>query len=570
MKRNGQLLISVSMICRNEAARLERAVASARTFADEVIVADTGSDDGTPELAVKLGCKLVKHPWSHNFAAARNASLAACRGAFVFWVDPDETIPPEDAPELRRLAAEGTFDEIRCPTYLNSTYRPAEQDLPGYGPGFIVLKPRMFRRCQQVRWQFRVHEDLHWSRAISRCDSGVRVLNHGDANHHGATGEDYYHALMVVGLREDPGQPHYALYLSEYALVGAHDTERAQAYLDACDPKRLGGEEQIEKYWLLVGRTHKARALMAAERRDQPGATAAAEKAMEAYQKAHNILGRSRAPLEAATLVLYGGQRERFDELVAAVRKADPGNLQALYLERLSALEADAAQLNIMVGTWLMAQRGQDPELAFAAVVGAGGKASEPVRVRVVVPARLTEATPLRIRNLGVCLGRLKAARRGLPEGVTVEVVLVEQAGGEPLVQMASEADAEYAFVDDPGPFNRSACLNAGANWTPDMDLDPDDDQVLESEYPGPDLLCLLDPAVPGLHRRVAQGRRLEGRHAALCSCLLPRRRDQRQGLRRVRTGPGVAQPAGSWHAVCVGRRGAVDRRRALCPRRGL
>ncbi len=486
-------LISVAMIAKNEAPRLPAAVASARSFADEVVVADTGSTDDTPALARRLGCRVITIPWTHHFAAALNASTSACRGDYVFWQDPDEVVPPEDAPKLRQIAQDGRYDEVQCPTYLNSTYRPAEQELPGYGPGFVVLKPRMFRRCRDVRWRFRIHEDLHWSRAISRLDADVRVFNAGDAGHHGATGEDYYHALMILGLHEDPGEPHYALYLAEVALVKERDLVKARAYLAAADPERLGGAEQREKHWLMAARVEKTACILAMERGDAEVVRNAGEAAMAAFSQAQQVKGGSRAPLEAATLVLYAGQKDRFDQLVQAVRTNDPANLQALYLERLSALEPDAVKCNILVGTYLSQQRGSTPARAFATVTGATGKHAGPVRVRVVLPARLAGDVPLRARNLGACLGRLKALRERQPEGVEVEVVLVEQEGGEQLVTMAAEAGAEYAFYDDAGPFNRSACLNVGAEWSRDGGLvavDPDDDGEPVSL---PDLLVLMD-----------------------------------------------------------------------------
>jgi glycosyltransferase involved in cell wall biosynthesis len=51
---------TVVMIVRDEEARLPRALASARG-APEIVVSDTGSRDGTPELAARAGARVIKH-----------------------------------------------------------------------------------------------------------------------------------------------------------------------------------------------------------------------------------------------------------------------------------------------------------------------------------------------------------------------------------------------------------------------------------------------------------------------------------------------------------------------------
>jgi glycosyltransferase involved in cell wall biosynthesis len=478
--QQSKCLISASLICRNESSRLPAAVMAARRFADEVVVADTGSTDDTAALAAKLGCRVVHHRWVHHYAAARNASLAACRGRYVCWLDPDEEVPAEDAPKLRALAASGSYDEIRCPTYLNSSYRPAEEDLPGYGPGFVVLKPRMMRRCADVRWRFRIHEDLAWSRAITRLDADVRVFNHGQAGGKGT--EDYYFALMVLGHREEPNEPHYSLYLAEVALVRDHDVAKAQEYLASVDPSRLGGKEQQEKYHLLDARTHRVETIMAIERNDTDTAQAAGDLAMAAYGRAHQIAGRSRAPLEAATLLLHAGERARFDQLVGAVMKDHPDDLQAQMLARLGELEPDPMKLSVHVNAYLAGNQGRTPQEAFASVVGAAGRHTGPVNVRIVIPARCREDAPLRRRNLECCLSRLQIATEHLatvwPDRErNVGVVLVEQDVPSRLAACASILPSFpilHRPVLEAGPFNRGFCLNAGAE-------------------DGPELLCLMD-----------------------------------------------------------------------------
>ena len=63
--------LSAAMIVRDEAVTLEGCLRSLVGLADEVVVVDTGSADGTPELAARLGARVFAFPWGGDFAAAQ-------------------------------------------------------------------------------------------------------------------------------------------------------------------------------------------------------------------------------------------------------------------------------------------------------------------------------------------------------------------------------------------------------------------------------------------------------------------------------------------------------------------
>lgn len=78
------------MIVKNEARCLARCLASIRAVADEIIVADTGSTDGTPEVARRFGAKVLPFKWINDFAAARNFALDQACGDWILVLDADE------------------------------------------------------------------------------------------------------------------------------------------------------------------------------------------------------------------------------------------------------------------------------------------------------------------------------------------------------------------------------------------------------------------------------------------------------------------------------------------------
>lgn len=90
------ITISLCMIVRNEAANIKRAIDSVRLIADEMIVVDTGSDDGTPEIAESLGAKVYHFKWNDDFSEARNYSLKFAGKDWILVLDADETISHSD------------------------------------------------------------------------------------------------------------------------------------------------------------------------------------------------------------------------------------------------------------------------------------------------------------------------------------------------------------------------------------------------------------------------------------------------------------------------------------------
>ncbi len=90
--------VSAVLIAKDEAATLARCLGSLRGVVDEIIVADTGSTDETPQLAERLGAQVVRFPWTQDFSAARNHALSQASGAVVLSIDADEyLVTPADA-----------------------------------------------------------------------------------------------------------------------------------------------------------------------------------------------------------------------------------------------------------------------------------------------------------------------------------------------------------------------------------------------------------------------------------------------------------------------------------------
>lgn len=105
--------LSIIIVAKNEALNIAECVRSAR-FADEVLVLDSGSTDGTPGLARAEGATVVETDWP-GYGPQNNRGIDLARGDWFFSLDADERITPELAAEIRAAIASDRFDGYRVP-----------------------------------------------------------------------------------------------------------------------------------------------------------------------------------------------------------------------------------------------------------------------------------------------------------------------------------------------------------------------------------------------------------------------------------------------------------------------
>lgn len=133
-------MLSVIVITRNEALRLPACLASV-PFADEVVVVDNGSTDGTPDLARALGARVVQTADWPGFGPQKNRALDAATGDWVLSIDADEQVSPELGAAIVQAMARGD-----CAAYgFNRRSRYCGQWIrhSGWYPDRVV---RLFRR----------------------------------------------------------------------------------------------------------------------------------------------------------------------------------------------------------------------------------------------------------------------------------------------------------------------------------------------------------------------------------------------------------------------------------------
>src|SRR5713101_10106444 len=145
--------LSVAIITRNAASQLERCLSSV-AFADEVVVVDSGSTDGTVELAARHGAHMIRKDWP-GFGAQKQFAVDDASHKWVLCVDAHESL----SPELR----EAIVEELKAPRGFVYAVARRNRFLGRWlrhGEGYPDWNVRLFRR-DHARWGSElVHEKV--------------------------------------------------------------------------------------------------------------------------------------------------------------------------------------------------------------------------------------------------------------------------------------------------------------------------------------------------------------------------------------------------------------------------
>jgi len=111
--------LSVLVPAKNEAANLRDCLASV-SFAQEIVVVDSGSTDGTQVIAEAAGARVIQFAWNGKLPRKKNWALenVPWQHQWVLIIDADERITPELEREIRRAICRGDVDGF----YLNRRF----------------------------------------------------------------------------------------------------------------------------------------------------------------------------------------------------------------------------------------------------------------------------------------------------------------------------------------------------------------------------------------------------------------------------------------------------------------
>lgn len=166
--REIRVTLSVVVITLNEAAQITRCLESV-AWADECIVLDSGSDDGTVDLARSLGAKVHRSEDWPGFGRQKNRALLHACGDWILSLDADECVTPELGREIQAvIATPDACAAYRMPRL--SSYCGREMHHSGWWPDRVT---RLFRRGSAHFSNDLVHEKLEVAGATGTLQSAL-------------------------------------------------------------------------------------------------------------------------------------------------------------------------------------------------------------------------------------------------------------------------------------------------------------------------------------------------------------------------------------------------------------
>jgi glycosyltransferase involved in cell wall biosynthesis len=219
--------LELVMIVRDEARALERCLASARAWVDGIVVVDTGSIDATVEIARRHGARVAHFAWIDDFAAARNAALAASDADWRLVLDGDEWIA-EGGESLAGLRSEppGFIGQVRVRSSFDAAGGRVEQ-----APSWL---PRVLPRG--VLYQGRIHEQPQSLLPRRRLSLVVGHDGYLDVQKAAKAGRN--ERLLRLALDADPEDAYLHYQLGKDLELGGRFGEAEPHYgqaLERCD-----------------------------------------------------------------------------------------------------------------------------------------------------------------------------------------------------------------------------------------------------------------------------------------------------------------------------------------------
>ena len=164
------LKLSAYIVAYNEANKIADAINSV-LWADEIIVADSASTDGTARIAQDLGATIVQIPFQ-GFGHLRNRAVAACTREWILSLDTDEQCTPEVRDEiLTLLVGNPAHDAYLVPRRNYFMGRWVKHS--GWYPNF--RQPQLFRKGAMKYVESPVHEgyELLTPKPVGRLEHAI-------------------------------------------------------------------------------------------------------------------------------------------------------------------------------------------------------------------------------------------------------------------------------------------------------------------------------------------------------------------------------------------------------------
>ena len=215
------MTISVCMIVKNEEKNLAACLECLKKIADEIIIVDTGSTDGTKEIAMQYTDKLYDFTWVDDFSAARNFAFSKAAMDYIYSADADERLDEENQAKFLALK-EALLPEIEivqmyyCNQLEHNTIYSFDKE----------YRPKLYKRIRQFVWQEKIHEAVALEPVV--YDSDIEIIHKPHENH---GGRDLQIFAKMIENGEFISKRLREIYAKELYIAGREsDFEKAEAF----------------------------------------------------------------------------------------------------------------------------------------------------------------------------------------------------------------------------------------------------------------------------------------------------------------------------------------------------
>ena len=161
MEKDSDARISVTLITLNEEKNICECLQSL-SWADEIVVLDSQSDDRTVELARRYTDRVFIEPWSGQ-GTHKNRAIYLAQGPWIFSIDADERVPPELAREIRDVVNRASSDAFAF--RRKNMYRGQWIRHSGWWPDWVT---RLFRKGKARFNDEVIHDTLVANGAVGK------------------------------------------------------------------------------------------------------------------------------------------------------------------------------------------------------------------------------------------------------------------------------------------------------------------------------------------------------------------------------------------------------------------
>ncbi|MBS2001194.1 MAG: glycosyltransferase family 2 protein [Candidatus Obscuribacterales bacterium] len=180
--------LSVVIVAQDESRTIARVLQAVRGLADEILLVDSGSTDGTPEIATENGARVVHQDWL-GYAAQKNFAIDMAVCDWILSLDADEIVSPELRTDIASKLSDPhieDYDGYRIPRVLYIGDTPVR-----HGGFYPDAQLRLFKRGKGRFNDRLVHEAIKVSGPVCMLKHDLLHYAYPDVSGFAAAMEKY-------------------------------------------------------------------------------------------------------------------------------------------------------------------------------------------------------------------------------------------------------------------------------------------------------------------------------------------------------------------------------------------